>query len=95
MNVVNSNPLKNKLEEEARYLVDSFFADISKSLHEEDVVKQQSRFNGHLSIYLERVKNLVLNEIRDFRAEQEITIKSIKKKRDQIVRKMFESLEKD
>jgi hypothetical protein len=65
------------------------------AIHEEDVLKEQDRFNGHLSGYLKRIGEWLISELNSPRVEAKSSVEMIKQRRDEVVIKMFKSLEED
>jgi hypothetical protein len=69
--------------------------DLDKSIHEEDVLKEQNRVNGHLSGYLKTIGNWLKSELTSSRIEVKSNVEMIKQRRDEVVMKMFKSLEEE
>jgi hypothetical protein len=86
--------LKNKLDEERKYLLDSICSDPRDSVHDPNIVNEQSRFNGYLAPYLERVKKILKSEEESYPKEDIPTLEAeqIKMKRDKLVEEIFLAL---
>jgi hypothetical protein len=96
LSVVVQESIRSKLKNEIVYLINSLHGDIHKSIHEADVLKEQDRFNGHLSGYLKRIGEWLTSELKSpLRVEAKSSVEMIKQRRDEVVIKMFKSLEED
>jgi hypothetical protein len=93
LSLVVKESIRESLTEEIIYLIDSLHGDIHKSIHEEDVLKEQNRVNGHLSGYLKTIDNWLKSELTSSRIEVKSNVEMIKQRRDEVVMKMFKSLE--
>jgi hypothetical protein len=63
---------RNNLKEERDYLLEAIHSDPQKTIHDPDIVKKQSRFNGYLATYLERVQEILKPVIEKLEQVQKI-----------------------
>jgi hypothetical protein len=89
--------LKNKLDEERKYLLGAICSDPRDTVHDPNIVNEQSRFNGYLAPYLERVKKILKSEEESYPKEDIPTLEAeqIKMKRDKLVQEIFLALAED